>query len=122
MVLASLATPHASDVQRSRGSVPQYRSASAFAGRFICTAGAVLACSALTCSGAFAGKCEERSVEWLRGKPFSNGLAEKARADSQAGIVLIVGIGEAATADFREDRLVIRIDRKKRLVIGFSCG
>ncbi len=74
----------------------------------------------VSCAGR--GKCESKLSQNFRGKPFTNSLADQAQAASRSGIVQVVRSGDAATADFRDDRLTIIIDRKTGLVLKLFCG
>jgi Peptidase inhibitor I78 family len=70
---------------------------------------------------AASAECDSRRARRFVGQPYSEPFREKARLDAKADIVRTLESGQAATAEFRSDRLNLIMDRKG-VVIRASCG
>lgn len=66
-------------------------------------------------------KCNPSGLERMIGKPYSEEVAEEARRASGAATSRPMGPGIPSSADFRDDRLNVLVD-KGRVILGFRCG
>jgi type IV pilus biogenesis protein CpaD/CtpE len=67
------------------------------------------------------GACNADAVQSLVGQPSSDALTEQARVDSGAASVRVLSPGDAATMDYREDRLNIDLD-DNNVIQALRCG
>ena len=67
------------------------------------------------------GVCAAAPAEVLVGERYRRGVATRARRLSGARIVRTVMPGEMVTMDFREDRLTVRVDYRRRIT-AVRCG
>ena len=72
-------------------------------------------------AGASATPCDTEAVQGLIGQTGSEAVYTKAQQDSGAKQFRALGPNDAATMDFREDRLNIDLDADGRIT-GFRCG
>lgn len=67
------------------------------------------------------GPCNAESIQTLVGQEASEATIAKATADSGATNVRVLGPNDAATMDFRADRLTITTD-EHRVIQTLDCG
>jgi hypothetical protein len=65
--------------------------------------------------------CDAGRVQSYVGQPFSDALAERARAEAGARTVRSYGVGDPVTMDFRPDRLNVERGADGRIV-KLGCG
>lgn len=65
--------------------------------------------------------CDAGVVQALVGQPSDDAVIEQARTDSGAGTVRVLKPGDAATMDYREDRLNIDLDADG-VIQSLRCG
>ncbi|WP_448502305.1 I78 family peptidase inhibitor [Sphingomonas sp.] len=65
--------------------------------------------------------CDAGPVQSYIGQPFSDALAERARAEAGARTVRSYGVGDPVTMDFRPDRLNVERGADGRIV-RLGCG
>ena len=68
-----------------------------------------------------AGVCAARPAEVLVGERYRRGVPSRARKLSGARTVRVIYPGQAVTMDFREDRLNLRVDYRRRIT-AVRCG
>lgn len=66
-------------------------------------------------------QCRARPAQALVGERYRRGVPTRAKRMSGARTVRVIWPGQAATMDFREDRLNIELDRG-RLITAVRCG
>ncbi|TDK23834.1 Elastase inhibitor AFLEI Flags: Precursor [Luteimonas aestuarii] len=67
------------------------------------------------------GTCNADAVQSLVGQASSDAVTEQARIDSGAASVRVLSPGDAATMDYREDRLNIMLDADG-VIESVRCG
>lgn len=67
------------------------------------------------------GACNADAVQSLVGQASSEAITEQARVDSGAASVRVLSPGDAATMDYREDRLNIMLDADG-VIESVRCG
>lgn len=68
-----------------------------------------------------AGVCAAGPAAVLEGERYRRHVSSRAKRLSGARVVRVVMPGEVMTQDFREDRLTIRVDHRRR-VTSVRCG
>ena len=68
-----------------------------------------------------AGTCSARPAEVLVGERYRRGVPSRAKKLSGAKTVRVVGPGDVVTMDYREDRLNLRVDYRRRIT-SVRCG
>jgi hypothetical protein len=68
-----------------------------------------------------AGLCSASPAEVLVGERYRRGVPTRAKRLSGARTVRVIWPGQAVTLDFREDRLNLRVDYRRRIT-AVRCG
>jgi hypothetical protein len=68
-----------------------------------------------------AGVCRAGPAEELVGKYYRRGVPTRAKRLSGARLVRVVYPGEVTTMEFREDRVTLRLDYRRRIT-AVRCG
>jgi hypothetical protein len=67
------------------------------------------------------GRCRARPAEVLVGETYRRKVPTRAKALSGARTVRVIWPGQVVTADYREDRLNLNVDRN-RTITAVRCG